>query len=267
MELVQATAALCQQTSAVILSIYQNRAAFGVQKKGDNSPVTAADLAAHEILSSGLPKILDIPIISEEGSAHCTQSHDYWLIDPIDGTQEFISQTGNFSILIARITNNRPTFGMIFAPVSGQYWFAEKGKGAFKFDGQKISQIFCAANSPQLRAITARPPISKRMKNYCEAVLGADYEHKFMASALKLAVLAEGNADLYPKISLATSEWDIAAGDLLVHEAGGKLLTADGQPMRYGVRDCLLNPPFIAFSPALAEAQIQTALQLLDATN
>ncbi len=249
--------ALCRKTSAEILSFYGNQSTLTISQKSDNTPLTQADLLAHQQLSSGLAAILPLPVVSEESKDY-QPSDDYWLIDPIDGTREFIEQSSNFCICIARICQQRPRFGLIYAPLSGHYWYAQAGAGAYHWDGQQHWRL--QVQPRHHRLITARPRISAALKEFAAALLGHDYEHKTKGSALKFCLLAQGDADIYPKLVAATNEWDIASGDIILHEAGGFLRFGDGSLPRYGTKASPLNPPFIACNDA---ELLQRALALL----
>ncbi|MBV7435093.1 3'(2'),5'-bisphosphate nucleotidase CysQ [Cardiobacteriaceae bacterium TAE3-ERU3] len=269
--------ALCRKTSAVILSYYGDQERLDIQTKANDTPLTQADLAAHDLLITNLPSIIDLPVISEEsdGQSQLRRHSDYWLIDPIDGTREFIEQTDGFCIAIARIVNHRPVLGYIFSPTSNEFWFALNGKGAYKgiypktsADKHPIAQAYtfeklrCRPIHTPITIITARRTLRKRMEAYLERSFG-EYQHKTAGSALKFCHIVEGYADIYPKTSAATSEWDIAAGDILLHEAGGGLRLADGSIPRYGYNDTTLNPPFLAYGAELSEDTIKHYCALL----
>lgn len=261
--------ALCRKTSAVILSYYGDQERLDIQTKSNDTPLTRADLAAHDALIEGLPSIIDLPIISEESDrkAQLQRYNDYWLIDPIDGTREFIEQTDGFCIAIARIVDHRPVLGYIYAPTSNEFWCAIKNKGTHKGtysniatnDGEPtytLKKLLCKTVEAPITIITARRKLRKPMEAYLERSFG-QYRQETAGSALKFCRIVEGSADIYPKTSAATSEWDIAAGDILLHEAGGGLRLVDGSVARYGCNDTTLNPPFIAYGAALSEETIK----------
>ena len=193
---------------------------------------------------------------------HKQPPNDYWLIDPIDGTREFIERSGQFCIAIARIKWQRPTLGFIYAPVSGEYWFALHGKGAYKSNAQgEIRRLHCR-NAPQpLTVITARLRLGRRMRDYLDTHFSG-YQHIARGSALKFCAIAEGGADLYPKLSPTTSQWDIAAGDILLREAGGGLRLFGNRLPQYGVSDTT-NPPFLAYGAGFSEAALQRHFALM----
>lgn len=261
-------AALCANASAAILSFYTHQDEMGIIVKDDNSPLTQADLAADRILSQGLAGIADIPVISEENRAsHHRHFDDYWLIDPIDGTKEFIQRSGQFCIAIARISGRRPVLGLIYSPITQQYWYAARGMGAYKAGPNQAPQrLSCRHFDPkQPRLLSARAKISKRLHGFLQGCFG-DYRHISQASALKYCRMAEGEADFYVKLSLGGCEWDIAAGDILLSEAGGGMrYFADPAPIAYGARDTLHNPPFIAYGQGFDAAAIADCFAAMQA--
>lgn len=251
-------AALCANASAAILPFYGNQEALAVISKDDDSPLTQADLAADRLLHEGLPRIIHLPIISEESQASQSQRYeDYWLIDPIDGTKEFIQGTGQFCIAIARIYQQRPILGMIYAPLTHTYWYAAQNLGAYKTTAEQAAQrLQCRRFNPkQATLLSASHKPSLRLHQFLHQHFG-DYQHISQPSALKYGRLAEGNADFYVKLSLGGSEWDIAAGDILLQEAGGGLRYFPNQAVQYGGRDTLRNPPFLAYGAGFSESQI-----------
>lgn len=255
---IQEIAVLCANASTAILSFYGHQESMGIIAKVDNSPLTQADLAADALLNEGLPKIIDIPVVSEENRNSQTQHYeDYWLIDPIDGTKEFIQHTGEFCIAIARIYQHRPILGFIYSPIQNTYWYAGSGLGAYKaMPNKPLQRLHCRTFNPQSPILlTARKQLSKRLKSFLDKQF-APYSYISQASALKFCQLAEGNADFYVKLSLGGSEWDIAAGDILLQEAGGGLRYFPNQIVAYGSRDTLLNPPFLAYGAGFSESQL-----------
>lgn len=242
-------AALCAQTSAAILPYHGDRERLRIRRKSNHTPLTEADLAAHRLLIAGLPAIVSLPVISEESQAGTTYRHpsDYWLIDPIDGTREFIAGSDEFCIVIARIRHYRPVLGFIHCPTSGRYWYAIENHGAYlAAPGKTVRRLRCRRPEARPTIITAQMKMSRRMRTYLTAAFGA-FEHATSGSALKFCAIAEGKADIYPKISATTSEWDTAAGDILLHEAGGGLSYFGNTHRRYGLHETPVNPPFIAY--------------------
>lgn len=251
-------AALCANASAAILSFYGHQDRMGIMSKDDDSPLTQADLAADALLNEGLPKIANIPVVSEENRHSQTQRYeDYWLIDPIDGTKEFIQHTGEFCIAIARIYQHRPILGFIYSPIQETYWYAGAGLGAYKvLPNQAPQRLLCRNFNPQQPILlTARKKLSQRLQRFLQQQFG-NHTYISQASALKYCQLAEGNADFYVKLSLGGSEWDIAAGDILLQEAGGGLRYFPNHIVEYGKRENLLNPPFLAYGAGFDETQL-----------
>lgn len=251
--LIAAIAALAAQTGAAILSYYDHPDSYHIRVKDNHTPLTEADLAAHHLLIRNLPHILDLPCLSEESDAavHRHPPDDYWLIDPIDGTREFIERSGEFCIAIARIEHGHPTLGFIYAPVGGTYWYALRDKGAYKHDEHGDTRLHCRPMPQPPTIITARPRLSRLMRDYLGANFGG-YRHICCGSALKFCAIADGCADIYPKLSPTTSQWDTAAGDILLHEAGGGLRYYGNLPGSYGNR-ATTNPPFLAYGGGIDE--------------
>ncbi len=241
------TCALARRAGAAILEIYAGT--FAVEHKGDDSPLTAADMAAHRIIVDGLRALTpDIPVLSEESSDIAwpvRRAWDrYWLVDPLDGTREFIKRNGEFTVNIALIENHAPVLGVVLTPVTGELHYAIAGDGAF----------LEAAPGALPRAIetraAAQPPVvagSRSHGNERQAGLLAklgEYRLVSMGSSLKFCLIARGEADLYLRTG-PTSEWDTAAAQCVVEQAGGAVLDLAGQPLRYNTRDSLINPEFL----------------------
>lgn len=240
------------RASAAILEVYA--AAHEVEYKADESPITRADRAAHEILARDLARLTPaVPVLSEEAEA----SHAYavrsgwpelWLVDPLDGTKEFISRNGEFTVNVALIANHRPVLGVVAAPALDRIYYAAAGQGAFRRQG---------ASSPEpIRVRPAADPLvvvgsRSHRGDSLDGLLAklGPHELRPMGSALKFCLVAEGSADFYPRLG-PTSEWDTAAAQAVLEVAGGAVTTLDGAPLRYNQRDSLLNPQFIAFGDA-----------------
>jgi 3'(2'), 5'-bisphosphate nucleotidase len=247
MATLDALRALAREAATAILAVYEG--GFAVETKDDRSPLTAADLASHRILVDGLRAFTpEIPVLSEE-CAHLDPVvrrgwSRYWCVDPLDGTREFVKRNGEFCICIALIEDGAPTIGLVHAPVSGRCHVAARGLGAFvvERDGA-LHAIRAAAPGASWRVAGSRSHGDARTEGVL-AKLGPN-EHRPMGSALKFGLIAEGAADLYLRFG-PTSEWDTAAGQCLVEEAGGRVLDLHGQPLRYNQRDSVLNPDFVA---------------------
>ncbi|MBL4660674.1 MAG: 3'(2'),5'-bisphosphate nucleotidase CysQ [Alcanivoracaceae bacterium] len=238
-----------------ILEIY-NSADFGVEIKSDDSPLTKADLAAHNIIVADLQNITpDVPILSEESAdiafAKRSQWNKYWLVDPLDGTKEFIKRNGEFTVNIALIENGHPILSVVYVPVQDITYTAAKGYGAFKKindNRQQINTHKPARNTPVV--VGSRSHISEDVKEYLDKL--GEHEMTAMGSSLKFCLVAEGKADLYPRLGL-TSEWDTAAAQCIVEQAGGRVVTLDDEALLYNKKDSLLNPYFMVYGDSNRE--------------
>jgi 3'(2'), 5'-bisphosphate nucleotidase len=233
---------------AAILEVYA--ADHGVEYKADDSPLTRADSAAHAILCAGLQQLTpDIPVLSEEDTAgHAPAVRqawaEYWLIDPLDGTKEFISRNGEFTVNVALVREHKPVLGVVAAPVLDKVYYGVAGVGAFVThkDGQaQPIQVRRPAASP-LVVVGSRSHRGDSLDGVLERI--GPHEMRPMGSSLKFCLVAEGTADFYPRLG-PTSEWDTAAAQAVVEAAGGAVTTLDGLPLRYNERDTLLNPHFL----------------------
>ena len=234
-----------------ILSIYAS--GFTVQDKADHTPLTEADLAAHTRIKAGLETLEDqFPVLSEEEVIPFEQRQrwtTYWLVDPLDGTKEFIKRNGEFSVNIALIHQHKAVLGVVFAPVLETTYVASLGNGAYKFRQQRGAvkmQVSKVAEPLRITASRSHPgPRTQAFLGQLSEVLGP---HSFvpMGSSLKSCVVADGLADLYPRFG-KTSEWDTAACQVVVEEAGGVMQTMQGDPIRYNTKESLLNPEFMVF--------------------
>lgn len=239
---------LARRAGSAILEIYAG--SFAVEHKADNSPLTAADMAAHHVIVEGLRGLTpDIPVLSEEsaGIPWATRAAwtRYWLVDPLDGTREFVKRNGEFTVNIALIEDHVPVFGVVLAPVSSELYFALSGDGAF------LQRSPGAMPQPVATRAAARPPVVAGSRSHAQERTGAMLarlgEHRLisMGSSLKFCLIATGSADLYLRLG-PTSEWDTAAAQCVLEQAGGAVLDLSGNPLRYNTRDSLLNPEFIA---------------------
>lgn len=239
----------CKSAGEKILQIYDQE--FSVDLKDDNSPLTAADLASHHCLVDGLNLIEPrLPVLSEE-SAEISyaerQSWDYyWLIDPLDGTKEFIKRNGEFTVNVALIRDNKPVLGVVYVPVSGDCYFAAQNHGAFKQSGSAnatpISVRHQALNP--VTVVGSRSHKTGELADYLQRL--GQHEIKSVGSSLKFCLVAEGSADLYPRMG-PTCEWDTAAAQCVVEQAGGSVTQVDGSPLEYNTKDSYLNPYFLVF--------------------
>lgn len=247
--LVQPVRAIAQEASRLILDVYNTD--FSVTEKADKTPVTEADMAAHESIVAGLtPLIPDIPILSEEAAdiGFCERNHweRLWLVDPLDGTREFIKRNGQFSVNIALIQAQQAIFGLIMIPITGVCYFAYRRGGAFKqLPTHKPSAIRTRrVGRHPVRVTGSRAYAGRTLQAYL-AHLGK-HDYMGVGSALKSCLVAEGKADLYPRFG-PTCEWDTAAAQVIVEEAGGGLTNIHRQPLRYNARPTLINPDFFVF--------------------
>ncbi len=240
--------AIAQDAAAAIMDVYAHP--FDVEIKADRSPVTAADLAANQVIVRGLGQLTpDLPILSEESAQvpWDVRRHwgAYWLVDPLDGTREFVKRNDEFSVNIALIYQGAPAFGVVLAPVSGVAWHAMRGELAYRRDG--IHDSVLRTRTPALPPLQVAASRSHRSAQ-TEALLARMGEIEVVAqgSSLKFCRLAEGTLDVYPRLG-PTAEWDTAAGQCVLHAAGGAVLSAaTGKPFRYNRRETLLNGDFIA---------------------
>jgi 3'(2'), 5'-bisphosphate nucleotidase len=239
------------EAGKAVLEVYENRD-FDAYQKDDDSPVTSADYLANDIINKRLSEATpDIPILSEENKhaslderKHWTR---YWLIDPIDGTQEFIARSGDFAVNIALIENNDPTIGVIFWPPGQSMYYAQKGKGAFKStpEGDKpitVRKLSDPKSSVVMIAISRRQSREKVLNRMCAKRI---YNMLPLGScSLKACFIAEGKADVFMRIGI-TGEWDTGASQCIVSEAGGSITTANFEPLTYNRRHSLENPDFV----------------------
>lgn len=240
---------IARKAGDAILEIYNT--GFTVTEKDDNSPLTQADLASHRAIIDGLHTLTpDIPVLSEEsaGVPFGERRHweRYWLVDPLDGTKEFIKKNGEFTVNIALIENGSPITGVVHVPVTGVSYLGVAGGGAFRLLGEEMTPISVQkpATMPR-RVVASRSHRGEAVDAYL-AKLG-EHEVVSMGSSLKLCLVAEGKADVYPRLG-PTSEWDTAAAHAVVVAAGGEVVEAEtGKPLRYNMKETLLNPWFIAY--------------------
>ncbi len=253
---------IVEEAGAAILEIYNTD--FEIQTKSDESPLTQADLAAHHVIVRGLQILApEIPIISEESAppdfAERSSWSRYWLVDPLDGTREFVNRNGEFTVNIALIDGNQPVFGIVGVPVQGKVYIGDVGqtepeqRAYVLHAGRQSTLRGPGPIDPQgpLRVVASRNHGGQRLEDYLAAVEARfdQCQRTPVGSSLKLCVLAEGGADIYPRLG-PTSEWDIGAAQAVLTAAGGQVYTPDGQVLRYNTKDSLLNPEFLAVGDA-----------------
>ena len=246
-KLLKALQQLVHQAGEAIMQVYQTTD-FGIETKKDDSPVTKADLDAHYLLVDGLAKLTPhIAIVSEEDpkSQIVPQTHNcYWLIDPLDGTKEFINRNGQFTVNLALIEDNAPSFGFVSTPIDQTLYWGGKHVGAWRLRDNTLEQLHTQASKTPMRVVASRSHLNEATRNFI-ANLG-DTALIQAGSSLKLLRIAEGEADIYPRLA-PTCEWDTAAAQAVLEGAGGKVTQVDGSPIRYGKTD-ILNPHFVASS-------------------
>ena len=251
-----AVIALVQRAGQATLPHWRNDVA--VTEKADASPVTAADLAAHDILASGLRVLApEIPVLSEEDAgipfAERAEWQRWWLVDPLDGTKEFISGSEEFTVNVALIERGRVVFGVVGVPANGRCYFGGAGLGAWRQE---------AVGAPEAIAVRLAPAeaftlvASKRHSSPAQERLLTGLSERFgdlqlanIGSSLKFCLLAEGNADCYPRLA-PTSQWDTAAAQGVLEGAGGEVLDLKGEALTYEARESYLNPSFLGLPQA-----------------
>ncbi|CAK0769946.1 3'(2'),5'-bisphosphate nucleotidase CysQ [Gammaproteobacteria bacterium] len=240
---------LAKEAGRRIMEIYQSD--FQVDIKSDQSPLTAADMASHYCLVEGLGKLSPLyPILSEESSnipfEERSQWETFWLIDPLDGTKEFIKRNGEFTVNVALIDRQQPVLGVIYVPAKDLCYFAAVGIGAFRQTGETTPEAIAVqskAPSP-LRVVGSRSHSGEALLAYLDRL--GDCELMVSGSSLKFCLVADASADLYPRFGL-TSEWDTAAAHCIVRAAGGEVTDLQGQPLHYNAKESILNPHFLVF--------------------
>jgi 3'(2'), 5'-bisphosphate nucleotidase len=232
---------IAKEAGSSIMATYNNNIT-NVNYKADNSPLTQADTNAHRIIQRELRKLKDIPIISEEGDSHYTDSHQYWLVDPLDGTKEFINRNGEFTVNIALIDHGYPTLGIVYAPVLSNFYIGGSSLGSIKILKNGDEQILTVTKpKKKIKVIASRSHLNQETKNFISNIQDTDLVQS--GSSLKFCLIAEGLADIYPRLA-PTSEWDTAAAQAVVEGAGGSVLTLGGLRVRYQ-KNNILNPKFI----------------------
>tara|TARA_Y100000996_G_C22512393_1_gene638966 strand:+ start:340 stop:1176 length:837 start_codon:yes stop_codon:yes gene_type:complete len=243
-----------------IMDIYKTD--FDIEIKDDNSPLTKADTASNEIIHQALKQMAPgIPILSEESSeiSYSTRSkwNEYWLVDPLDGTKEFIDRNGEFTTNIALIRNGRPVFGIIHAPSKNETYWGSNEFGSYCLKEGSVYNAKKLSISKQKRdrytILTSRSHPSRKLEILLEKI---NHDAIVRAgSSLKFCLLAEGKANLYLRLG-PTSEWDIAAGDAILSYAGGSICDLEGNPILYNKNESLLNPNFLAINDKINQEKI-----------
>ena len=254
-ELLESVVAIARRAGHEILDVYGTD--FETRSKSDDSPLTEADLRAHRLITAELAQLSpQLPVLSEEAADIAfdvrRQWDRYWLVDPLDGTKEFVSRNGEFTVNIALIEGHRPVLGVVHIPVSDTTYSGIPGMGAWRseHDRPRLPITVRRAVRPPLRVVGSRSHGNSKLGEALEKL--GPHELRPAGSSIKLCLVAEGSADLYPRLG-PTSEWDIAAGQAVVEGAGGQVVRiSDGHALAYNTRDPLLNPDFLAFGdPAI----------------
>lgn len=238
---------IAADASEEILAVYSTD--FSVERKGDESPLTAADLAANKVITAGLERLdPPMPILSEESAqlpfSERKSWQRYWLVDPLDGTREFVKRNGEFTVNIALIDNHHPILGVVWVPVSGVCYAGAKGLGALKIepDGQRNPLRTRTFSADRISVVGSRSHSNDETRAYVEKL--GEVEMIGIGSSLKICLVAEGRADVYPRFG-PTSEWDTAAAHCVVEQAGGQLTDTTLAPLLYNAKESVLNPFFL----------------------
>ena len=248
-ELLENVIEIAHQAAGEIMEIYSR--GFNIEQKDDRTPLTEADLAAHKTIVNGLSTLTpDLPILSEESSTKTPFSErqnwqQYWLVDPLDGTREFIKRNGEFTVNIALIESQRAVLGVIVVPVTGVCYFGGQGVGAFKRDEQGHTEnikVRDLATDQAMVIAGSRSHGSPEFNRFIEKV--DKYQLISIGSSLKSCLVAEGKADIYARLG-PTSEWDTGAAQAVVEAAGGAVYTLDMKPLLYNSKESILNPHFL----------------------
>lgn len=234
-----------------IMEIYSDPSSdFEIERKADNSPLTKADKAAHNQIVELLSP-LNIPILSEEGReipySERAQWQRLWIVDPLDGTKEFIKRNGEFTVNIALVEDGKPVMGIIYVPVTGDLYYGDSSDGAYKVAGGVTTPLPIKSSRTEYMVVASRSHLSEETLAFVETLKTDHPNIEFLSkgSSLKICMVAEGSANIYPRFA-PTMEWDTAAGDAILRAAGGIMTYTDRTtPLNYN-KENLLNPHFIA---------------------
>ena len=238
---------LTSQAGDSIMTLYKSQISFDI--KADKTPLTMVDKMSHNLITDGLNKLTpNIEILSEESESITFEERsgwdEYWLIDPLDGTRDFLEETGEFCVCIAYIKNHKPIFGLIYSPVTKTHYFTDNDGNTFKQKGNKKIQLQIGKNNEALRVVVGQH--SANNKNLLSHLKEKNIAYiSKLGSALKFCAIAEGLYDYYPRFG-PCSEWDTAAGVCILEGAGGKVLDTNNDPLRYNTKDDLTSPVFFA---------------------
>ena len=246
-QLISRLKALMWEASRIIMDVYNSKD-FDTETKGDESPVTKADLAAHHVLLQGLSDLTPmIPVVSEEDpdSLNISQTvNSYWLIDPLDGTKEFINRNGEFTCNLALIENKKSALGFVTVPATDELYVGGPGMDSTRETRLSDPQAIAHATVEDVtRVVASKSHLNKETQKFVEAIEG-NVDFIQAGSSLKFLKIATGDADVYPRMA-PTCEWDTAAGHAILSGAGGQVVQVNGEPLVYG-KNKILNPHFIA---------------------
>lgn len=243
--------ALAREAGRTILEVY-GKSSYAVSEKEDRSPLTEADLRSEKLILAGLRRIApEIPVLSEEtGQVPWATRRAWsrlWVVDPLDGTREFIGRNGEFTVNIALVQDGRAVLGVVHAPALGRTYFGCEGAGSFRSDAEAAGRpVRVAKRGPgPVRVVGSRSHRGSSLDAFLERV--GPHELVEVGSSLKLCLVAEGAADVYPRLG-PTCEWDTAAGQCVLEQAGGQVVTLEGQPLSYNSRAEVLNPSFVGYA-------------------
>ena len=264
-QLIEPLIVLAEKAGERIMEVYQRD--FAVETKTDASPLTEADRAAHEQILLRLRELTPtLPVLSEEGGLpdyeHRRQWPLYWLVDPLDGTKEFVKKNGEFTVNVALIKDDQPVLGIVHAPVLKTTYIGNQGDGAWRIiDGARTALRTRTLPNGPLTLVVSRSHRGEGIDRLLERL--PPHETRSVGSSLKFCLVAEGQADLYPRFG-PTSEWDTAAAQCVVEAAGGRVTQVDLRALTYNAKASLLNPDFLVFGdpdwnlrPLLAGFEVQ----------
>tara|TARA_B100001758_G_C18415598_1_gene619307 strand:- start:4283 stop:5089 length:807 start_codon:yes stop_codon:yes gene_type:complete len=241
---------IIEEAGRSIIHIYENYDSNYITKE-DNSPLTKADTISNKIIMDGLRSLTpSLPILSEEEASIPlsvrSKWNQFWLIDPLDGTKEFIKKNGEFTVNIALIANNQPIFGLIYVPVTKELYYGSDETGSYRIKDSNAERIRVRkSSSNDIKVVTSRSHSSDEVLSFIRKIKHASTIS--IGSSLKFCLIASGKADIYPRFG-PTSEWDTAAGEAILKFAGGETLTMNNTPISYNQKESTINPSFIAAS-------------------
>lgn len=254
-QLTEDVISLARDAGSAILDIYESEDSFETAYKADNTPLTRADMAAHDTIKEGLEeRTPNIPILSEESEEIPYETRQswsrFWLVDPLDGTKEFLKKNGEFTVNIALVENGQPIFGVVYAPALERLYWAGRGDGAEKINAeQKVTQLQASESLHEpLRVTASRSHLDRDTADVVDNLRDKfnDVELIQRGSSLKICLIAEGEADFYPRLG-PTMEWDTAAAECILREAGGRLFALNETGNLGYNKENLKNPYFVAF--------------------